>query len=237
MSEIPIALNAYEQLADAYAERVDTKDYNAYYEMPAMLSLLPRLDGLRALDAACGPGRYAEWMVNHRAEVTAFDLSPRMLAHARRRLGTKAQIERADMTESLTFLADQSFDLVVCALALDYVRDWRQPLREFHRVLTPGGYIVFSMEHPLSDFSLREAGDYFSIERVEYTWRHFGPPVVVPSFRRPLMIVFNELTDAGFSVDRVAEPLPTQEFKAQNPDDYERLMRRPSFLCIRAQRQ
>ena len=80
MPEKPIALEAYEQLADAYSALVDTKDYNAYYEWPAMISLMPAVSGTHALDAACGPGRYAEWLVEQGADVTAFDLSPRMLA-------------------------------------------------------------------------------------------------------------------------------------------------------------
>jgi len=235
MVEKPLALDAYEQLADAYAARVDTKDYNAHYERPAMLSLLPDdVRGLAALDAACGPGRYTEWLADHGAEVTAFDVSPRMLANARRRLGLKARIEKADLNHPLTFLEDESFDLVLCALALDYVRDWRMVFAEFHRVLRRPGSFVFSIEHPLSDYLLRQANDYFQTERVEYTSRSFGQPVVVPSFRRPLMEVFNSLSEMGFGVDRVVEPLPTDEFRQQDPIDYERLLRRPSFLCVRA---
>jgi ubiquinone/menaquinone biosynthesis C-methylase UbiE len=230
----PIALKAYEQLADVYAALVDTKDYNAHYEWPAMISLMPDVAGKRALDAACGPGRYAEWLIDHGAEVTAFDVSPRMLSNARKRLGAMARIEQADLSAPLTFLGQRVVDLIVCALALDYVRDWRPTLAEFNRVLLPGGALVFSMEHPLSEFSLKSAADYFQTEQVEYTWRHFGGPIVVPSFRRPLMEVFNALTDSGFCVDRIVEPLPTPEFKEQNPDSYERLLRRPSFLCVRA---
>src|SRR5947208_3677609 len=151
MTDKPIAFDAYEQLADAYAARVDTKDYNAHYEMPAMLSLMPEVAGKQALDAACGPGRYAEWLVQHgAAAVTAFDVSPRMLANARRRLGTSVRIERADLNQTLGFLPDETIDLVVCALALDYVRDWRLPLREFHRALRASGVFIFSMEHPMS---------------------------------------------------------------------------------------
>src|SRR5439155_12504783 len=97
MVERPLALDAYEQLADAYASRVDTKDYNAHYERPAMLSLLPDVRGLRALDAGCGRGRYAEGLADQGADVRAVELSPRMLANARRRLGLKARIEKADL--------------------------------------------------------------------------------------------------------------------------------------------
>jgi len=237
MIEKPIALDAYEQLADAYAARVDTKDYAAYYERSAMLPLFSEVRGLRVLDAACGPGRYAEWLADHGADVTAFDVSPRMLANARRRLGTKAHIEEADLNQPLSFLSDATFDLVLCALGLDYVRDWRAVFAEFHRVLRRPGSLVFSIEHPVSEYSLREARDYYKTEYVEYTWRAFGRPVVVPSFRRPLMEVFNTVAEAGFCVDRVVEPLPTEEFEQQNPADYEKLVKRPSFLCVRAQKK
>jgi len=234
LSEDPIALNAYEQLADAYAAMVDTKAHNAYYERPAMLSLLPDVRGWHALDAACGPGRYAEWLADHGAEVTAFDVSPSMLRNARARLGQRARIEEADLNQPLAFLGNETFDLVVCALGLDYVRDWRAVFSEFSRVLRGHGMVVFSIEHPLSDYSLWQARDYFRTEQVQYTWRGFGEPVEMPSFRRSLMEVFNTLGETGFCVDRVVEPLPTEEFKEQDHEEYERLMQRPGFLCLRA---
>ncbi len=37
----PIAHDAYERLADAYAEMIETKPHNAHLERPAILSLLP----------------------------------------------------------------------------------------------------------------------------------------------------------------------------------------------------
>ncbi len=37
----PVAQQAYDVLAEAYAARIDTKPHNAYYERPATLSLLP----------------------------------------------------------------------------------------------------------------------------------------------------------------------------------------------------
>jgi ubiquinone/menaquinone biosynthesis C-methylase UbiE len=234
MPDEPIALDAYEQLADPYAARVDTKAHNAYYELPAMLELLPDVRGQQALDAACGPGRYSEWLTAHGADVTSFDVSPRMLTNARQRLGSDARLIQHDLNQPLTFLDDASMDLVVCALALDYVRDWPAVLNEFSRALRQRGALVFSIEHPISDYSLWRARDYFRVERVEYTWRGFGEPVVVPSFRRPLMDVFNALSGAGFCVDRVLEPRPQEEFQEQDPEEYQLLMKRPGFLCLRA---
>jgi hypothetical protein len=91
------------------------------------------------------------------------------------------------------------------------------------------------MEHPYAKFDdHREISNYFDVELVEYTWRGFGEPVNVPSYRRPLSEVINPLIRAGFVLDQVLEPLPTAEFKEQDPEDYEKLLRNPGFLCLRA---
>ncbi|MFU8827552.1 MAG: class I SAM-dependent methyltransferase, partial [Brevefilum sp.] len=183
----PIAQDAYNQLADAYAARIETKPHNAYYERPATLSLLPEVKGKRILDAGCGPGLYAEILVGMGADVVALDANPKMVALARARLGDQVQVIQASFDEPLDFLADESVDLVVAPLVMDYVRDWRQAFGEFWRVLRPGGVLVFSMEHPmLKYFDHQAETNYFNVERVSYTWRGFGAPVTVPSYWRPM---------------------------------------------------
>lgn len=237
MSQKPIALDAYETMAEAYAARVDTKPHNAYYERPATLSLLPEVKGKRVLDAGCGPGVYAEWLADHGAEVVAFDVSARMVQFARERLGPKAKVLQADFGQPLDFLEDSSFDLVLCALALDYVRDWDETFKEFYRVLRQPGHLVFSVGHPFAEFALHDTGSYFRTELVDYEWRGFGPPVRVPSYRRPLSAMVNPLLEAGFVLERILEPIPTEQFKREAPQDYEELSRRPGFLCVRAMKR
>ncbi len=234
MSQKPIALDAYEALAEAYAARIDTKPHNAYYERPATLSLLPDVKGKRVLDAGCGPGVYAEWLADHGAEVVAFDVSAKMIRLAKQRLGAKAKVLQADIGQLLDFLKDSSFDLVLSALALDYVRDWDKTFKEFYRVLRQPGRLVFSVGHPFAEFILRGAGSYFETELVDYEWTGFGTPVCVPSYRRSLGAVINPLLEAGFVLERILEPIPTEQFKQEAPQDYEELSRRPVFLCARA---
>jgi len=233
----PIAREVYEALADAYAARVDTKPHNAYYERPATLSLLPDVAGRRVLDAGCGPGVYSQWLAERGAAVVGVDVSPRMIDHARRRLAERAEFHVADLGRPLDFLQAGSLDIVLAPLCFDYLRDWRGPLREFHRLLRAGGLLIFSMEHPCSKWRASAAGNYLDVEEFSFTWSGFGEPVRMPSYRRPLQETLNSLAETGFRLDRALEPLPTEEFRRAAPADYEKLLRFPLFLCIRAIRE
>jgi hypothetical protein len=58
----------------------------------------------------------------------------------------------------------------------------------------------------------------------------------MPSFRRPLNKLLNPLFDVGFQVEKIIEPLPTEEFKVADPKHYEELSKFPAFICIRARK-
>ena len=233
--ERPVAQDAYDVMAEAYAALVDTKPHNAYYERPATLSLLPEVKGKRVLDVGCGPGVYAEWLVNSGAEVVAFDANEKMVKLAKQRLQGKVEIVQANLEYPLDFLADGSFDIVVSPLVMDYVKDWVRAFREFQRVLRVRGYLIFSIEHPQAKYDAhRASSNYFEVELVEFEWHGFGIEVRVPSYRRPLGEVINPLIEAGFILERILEPLPTEQFREKAPEDYEELCRRPGFLCFRA---
>jgi SAM-dependent methyltransferase len=231
----PLALDAYEALAEAYAARIDTKPHNACYDRPATLSMLPDVHGKRVLDAGCGPGAYAQWLVEHGAEVVALDVSPKMVGFARKRLDTQATVLQADFSQPLDFLPDASFDVVLSALALDYVLDWQAVFREFHRLLRQPGWFVFSVGHPFADFARHNQGNYFATELVEEEWIGFGIPARVRFYWRSLQEVLNPLRAAGFVLDLILEPRPTEEFRQALPDDYQELCRQPGFLCVCAQ--
>ena len=234
----PIAQEAYDALAESYARLVDTKPHNAYYERPATLSLLPDVRGKRVLDAGCGPGVYAEWLVDQGAEVVALDANAKMVRLARERLHGCVDIRQADLSQPLDFLSDASFDLVLAPLVLDYVADWHTVFGEFFRVLRVGGILVFSAEHPFPKFQdHREGSNYFEVERVEYEWTGFGPHVRVPSYRRPLSAMIQPLLEAGFTLERILEPIPTEEFRRQAPTHYAELIRSPGFICVRASKR
>jgi SAM-dependent methyltransferase len=80
-------------------------------------------------------------------DATCTDISPGMLqtlSDNAGRLGLSVKTARAD-AESLPF-ADRSFDLVLGHAVLHHLPDLDAAFHEFHRVLAPGGMIVFAGE-------------------------------------------------------------------------------------------
>lgn len=232
----PAALDAYDSMAEAYAAAIEENPRSAYYERPALMDLLPDVSGRRVLDAGCGPGVMMEWFLSQGANVVGVDVSANMLKLAEQRVGDAAVLHVADLEEPMPFLEDSSFDVILSSGTLGYVRDWLALFREFSRVLKPGGCVVFSVGHPCSEYTLNETDDYFSTELREYTWRGLGDTIVVPCYRRPLSHMTEPIVRAGFSIERVVEPVPTEEFAEIEPEEYAQLMRRPRVLCVRVRK-
>lgn len=221
--------DAYDALADEYEDVAEEAPHNAHLEFPAMTATIPDVEGDRVLDAGCGAGRYAEWLLEAGADVVACDASEEMVERARQRLGDDVAVHRADVAEPLAFAGDDAFDGVVCAGVLDYVEDWRGPLEAFARVLRPGGFLVFSVGHPFSEVNRTAASNYFDVELRDPEF-----DVGAPLYRRPLEAMIGPVLDAGFRLDELREPRPTAAFREVAPEEYEEVSRDPVFLCVRA---
>jgi ubiquinone/menaquinone biosynthesis C-methylase UbiE len=227
-------VSAYEQLAERYNELIEHKPHNAYYDRPNTLSLLPDIEGKSILDAACGPGKYAEILLAKGANVTGFDISPTMVQLAKQRNAGRGHFFLHDAAMPLDMLADESFDGVLCALALHYIQDWTLTIKEFCRVLKPTGWLIISIEHPFFEYNYFQSERYFDVEHVNATWKGFGKPVEVHSYRRPLGACIAPITQNGFYIETLLEPKPVEAFKALDPRHFEELNHFPGFMCIRA---
>ena len=134
----------WDKAADAY-ERSWAKQLEPAQAM--LLDMAVIAEGDRVLDVACGSGLVtfrAAARIGAEGQVIGTDISDQMVATAResasRQALTNVRFERID-AEDLQF-EDASFDIVLCALGLMYVPDPEKALREFHRVLRPGGKAV-----------------------------------------------------------------------------------------------
>ena len=133
---------AYQQQSVSYDE--DAGGGLFAVDEPIVAEYLSGRESGVALDAACGTGRFAEFLARQGHQVIGIDSSEDMLAHARRRVPDGefhvAELDRLP-------LPDDSADVIVCALALVHVPRLEPVLAEFARVLRPGGDLVISDVH------------------------------------------------------------------------------------------
>jgi SAM-dependent methyltransferase len=146
-----------------------------------------------ALDAACGTGRFAEFLAKRGHRVIGVDSSPDMLAHARRRV-PDGDFRVADLDRLP--LPDDSVDVIVCALALVHVPRLQPVLAEFTRVLRPGGDLVISDIH----HELVTRGSAITATGPA------GEPCIVATYRHRLGDYLRAALSLGLQVRRCEEP-------------------------------
>jgi ubiquinone/menaquinone biosynthesis C-methylase UbiE len=95
------------------------------------------------LDVPAGEGALAARLIRAGFEVTCCDLYPEIF-HLE-----DVTIHQGDLNGELPF-ADQMFDYVTCLEGLEHIENPQQAMREFARVLRPGGTIVVSIPNILN---------------------------------------------------------------------------------------
>lgn len=108
--------------------------------------------GQKVLDVACGTGvvtRLAAERVGRGGSVAGADINAAMLEVARTSsAGTGPSIKWYETAAEAMPLSDGSFDVVLCQLGLQFMRDREAALREMRRVLVPGGRAFSSVPKP-----------------------------------------------------------------------------------------
>jgi ubiquinone/menaquinone biosynthesis C-methylase UbiE len=224
---------AYDRMAEAYVKKNEEGAFNAHFERPSMLALLPPVRDLKILDLGTGPGGLACDLVLRGAHVTAVDGSEAMLAAARSRLGKRAEFLHLDLDHGLDGLSDSTFDVVVSSLTIHYISDLPMLAREIARVMVPGGILAVSTHHPLMDYPLSPSGQYFRSEMIADPWEIAGATFEVRFFRRPLSVTLQAFLDAGLALERVSEGVVGDELRQRFPEEAERISTKPFFIFFR----
>jgi SAM-dependent methyltransferase len=228
-------LDDYDAMTDEYADDADDDPVKVAYDRPTILAMAGDVEGRRVLDVGCATGALALSLVERGASVVGVDLNPRFIELAKARLDGRATFHAADISEPLPFLETGSFDVVVASLVLHYLRDWSPPLREFARILKPGGLLLVSTHHPTHDIEIANPpASYFETVLLTDTWRKGGREFTVHFYHRPISAIVDALADAAFLIERIPEPIPDVCAFASNPEFYARMSRVPWFLFVRA---
>jgi SAM-dependent methyltransferase len=202
---------------------------------PSFLALLPDVRGRDGLDIGCGEGYNTRLVADRGARMFAIDVAQGMVRAA---VGTGgARYARASGL-ALPF-GDGRFDFAVAFMSLMDMPDRRRALAEAQRVIRPGGFFQLSILHPcfarppfewLDDAAgtkrARVVSDYFREHDGDVEEWTFGSaraagltprPFRVPRFDATLATWLNDVADAGWRLERVAEPRADEAAVARHP--------------------
>jgi len=230
--------------ADAWTRlsRAGYDFYRDHLNTPAFLSMLPDVQGLSGLDIGCGEGHNTRQVAKLGAHMTGIDIAETFIQHAQKMENQEPlgiQYHTASAVE-LPF-QDNNFGFAMATMSLMDIPETNKVLAEALRVLHPGGFLQFSILHPCFDTPHRrnlrdengvtyaiEVGDYFTNQNGEIYEGLFGatpqeykekyPNFKIPRFHKTLSQWLNLLIEAGFMLERVEEPRPTDETVRACPD-------------------
>lgn len=141
--------NAY-TLSGSAAERYERNMVPAIFKPFAedLLQFADLVQGESVLDVACGTGivsRLAWPKVAPKGRVVGLDINSKMLEMARRAPHNDSAIEWTEASATEMPLPDDTFDVVLCQLGLQYFSDRHSALCEMHRVLVDRGRLILNV--------------------------------------------------------------------------------------------
>jgi 2-polyprenyl-3-methyl-5-hydroxy-6-metoxy-1,4-benzoquinol methylase len=219
---------------------------NNVVEKPALFSLAPDLKGKTVLDLGCGYGEHCVGFLNlGAANVVGIDISEKMLEVAKNE-NSAPGIEYLNISMTDISEITEKFDVVFSSLAVHYIEDFDKLVKDVCNILNDGGYFVFSQEHPLTtaltteDYWTKDADD----EILHYnltTYTQEGERKVswfvngIVKYHRTFSTIINTLTGAGFKLEQMLEPVPSEDIMNQIPN-YKRYIHKPDFLFVKVRK-
>lgn len=232
---------------EGYKKIRDNKiNANNLFEIPALFSMMPDLKGKRVLDLGCGFGEHCSQFIGYGAQkVVGIDISEKMLAIARKE-NSDAKITYINMPMEEIAQLNEQFDVVVSSLALHYVEDFAGVVKSIYDMLDADGVFIFSQENPLCTchsggdrWTRDENGNKLHLNLADYGIEGERESVWfvdnVKKYHRTFSTIINTLIEAGFTIEKMIEPLPEDEILEQYPA-YRDLFHKPDFLLLRVKK-
>ncbi|WP_244476403.1 methyltransferase domain-containing protein [Methylobacterium sp. Leaf88] len=119
--------------------------------------------GDRVLDAACGFG-YGSYVIKsivQDTKITAIDNSDSSIQYGQSNFSSvDVCFASGNLPECLEAFGNNSFDVIACFETLEHVQNPIALLKEFHRLLTPGGRLVVSVPNDWTDETGNDPNPY-----------------------------------------------------------------------------
>ncbi|WP_339171799.1 class I SAM-dependent methyltransferase [Solibacillus sp. FSL R5-0691] len=221
-------------------------NYNNLLERPNFLALMPDVKGKMILDLGCGKGEFAnDCVLNGAQHVDAIDISGNMITAAKELYKSDCLYFEQISMEDIQ-LEKSKYHLITSALALHYVSDFEGVIEKVSHALSPEGVFLFSVEHPIStankgeeQWILDEEGSisHFAVAHYQEEGKRTQNWLVnhVVMYHRTMETILNTLITNGLQIEKIVEPMPTEEAIELLPN-LQKEKHRPSFLIVKARK-
>ncbi len=249
-------------VAEWYNKHLETGEdtYHSKVIFPNVLRILGDVSHKKVLDMACGQGIFSEKLRDAGALVTGVDLGKQLIKIAEekslsiKQKGTHKVTYHVASSDDMFMLKDNSFDIVVCILALQNIENLQKTIAEASRVLTPTGKLLIVLNHPSfrnpkktswgyneeDDTQYRRVDEYMSEShiKIDMTPGSIKDKKFTMSFHRPLQVYMKALAKSGFAVTHLEEWISHKESEKGPKKRAEDKSRKeiPMFMCIEAQK-
>lgn len=185
-----LSRRSFEQAAIAYDEA-------AILQREVATRLVDRLEYMLIepgviLDAGVGTGFCTLDLVQRypKANVIALDIAQAMLEQTKSKLNANKSVHYLACDVEKIALADNSVDLVISSLTVQWCNDYITAFSELKRVLKPGGCILFSSFGPDALKELRHC--WYKVDNDQHVnsfidMHHIGDALVQAGFENPVM--------------------------------------------------
>jgi len=246
---------AAKEFAKSFAN--DDEYYHKNIINPCLINLLENVKGKKICDLACGEGHFARDLAkraSNNIDIVCVDASTEMIRIAQEKNAAHKNCLQFIVGDScnLNKLKNESFDVVVCNMALMDIADYVTTISEVARILKNNGNFVFSILHPCfmtpgsgwikrnpksknpSDKIGWKIDNYHSRLVQKYTIGHDINSETY-YFHRTLEDYFSALHQHGFVVTDLREPVPSDEMLINDPGSKPDL-KTSAFLVVKAKK-
>jgi ubiquinone/menaquinone biosynthesis C-methylase UbiE len=250
------AIQGWDAAAEEFASRFEKHEefFHKYMINPTILDLVGKVEGKTVLDVACGEGHLSRKLaesVKGKIQITGIDASKTLIEIAKKRNKTFSDcLEfRVGDASRMDQVPSNTFDIVICNMALMFIKQYEEAIREVARVLKPRGMFIFSLLHPCfltpgSDWIMDDPHGTGKGRRIGWKTDNYHLRLAARDimfvcdtqetyyFCRTLEDYVRALREPGFVVTDLREPLPPKAMMERKPE-FQAEEKRGLFLIMK----
>ena len=234
----------YDEFASAYNKsRVISggRLFNEFIEMPAVQTLIPNgMEGRKALDIGCGIGVYSHFLSTKGINVTAIDISPKMIEVAKESCSNN-KVEFINVSFQ-SYETSTKYDLIIGGFMLGYFYDLNKDFRKLELLMADNkSSCILSMIHPVRLSSVERADgkyvldDYFNENSFNSDFMSKEKLISIKKW------TFNDISDAvsktGLYIDKILESTPSGNLASFDENVIDFYNKCPSVAVIRLKKR